>query len=134
MNYTNMHTFKITSVIVVLLGLIIGFGLYSTHTLASSSKEMESKILDIEKSTKSGNWKEAAASLKSLKEDWKATSKTWTVLIDHFEIDNIDTTFSKIEKYIETKNTPLALAEVATARQYINHVPEMESLRLKNIF
>jgi len=60
--------------------------------------------------------------------------KAWTVFLDHEEIDNIDTSLVRISKYIETKNTSMAMSEIAVLRQFVKHIPENESLSLKNIF
>ena len=128
------HSFKITLSIVVLIGLIFAFGIYSLHTLTTSSNKIIHQIDAVEAHTKSGNWDQARASLTSVKQDWESTSKTWTVLLDHIEIDNIDTSLARMEKFIDTKDASQALAESATLRQYVGHIPEIESVKLKNIF
>jgi hypothetical protein len=81
----------------------------------------------------SGDWGNAKARIASVNSDWKSTSKIWTALIDHIEIDNIDASLSKMEKYISVKDTSMALAEIATLQLFIRHIPEKEAFNLKNI-
>jgi len=113
--------------------LIIASGIYTTHYLTVSSERLESHILQLEKGTESEDWKEAGESLAAIKEDWLSTKKVWAILVDHFEIDNIDTTLSKVSKYIEAMDKSPALAEVSTLRQYVKHIPQMQSFSLENV-
>lgn len=128
-----MHTFKITAFILILLSIIIISGLFSLKTLETSSKKIEAQIKEVEINTISGNWEKAESRLTIINMDWKDTSKVWAAFIDHFEIDNIDTSLSKMEKYIYAKDTSMALAEIAALKQFIKHIPDMEAFSLKNI-
>jgi hypothetical protein len=128
-----MHTFKITASIALLLTIIIVSGIFSLKMLESSSKNIEQHLSLIESSTTSGDWAKSKSQLDLVNASWKKTSKVWTALIDHFEIDNIDTSLSKMEKYIYAKDTSMALAEIAALKQFIKHIPETEAFNLKNI-
>jgi hypothetical protein len=128
-----MHTFKITATIIVLLSLIIVSGIFTLKVLNTSSKRIENQASAIENNTRSGNWEQAKAGLIALKKDWDKTSNVWSALIDHIEIDNIDASLTKMEKYIALKDTSPALAEAATLSQLIKHIPEKEAFNLKNI-
>lgn len=128
-----MHTYKIMGLILILLAIIIGASIFSSRTLASSSKRIENQVIEIQNSTKAGNWKKAESGLIAVKKDWNGTSDTWAALIDHIELDNIDESLSKMEKYIVVKDTSMALAEAATLGQLIKHIPEKDAFSLKNI-
>jgi len=128
-----MHSFKIITSIVVLLAVILGISMYSSRTLAATSRDLESRISEIEESTKAGNWVKAKEGIEAIEANWQQVEKSWSILLDHIEIDNIDISLSKISRYIESENTSLALAEVATLKMLITHIPEKESFRLTNI-
>ncbi|MCX8129125.1 MAG: DUF4363 family protein [Clostridia bacterium] len=129
-----MHTLKITIILAILVALILSIGLFTHNILSSTADRLGKHIAQIENNTIQGNWTKAEEQLSAAKNEWSGTGDQWAMLIDHIEIDNIDTSLSKMEKYIFSKNAPLALAEAATLKQYIEHIPEKESFRLKNIF
>ncbi|MFZ5987632.1 MAG: DUF4363 family protein [Bacillota bacterium] len=129
-----MHTVKVLASLTILLALIIGSSFITNRTLHSTAQRLEDQINKIESSTINGDWNSAQKNLASIEEEWPRVEKTWTVLLDHIEIDNIDTALLRMSKYVETKNSSMALAEIAALRQFIKHIPEKESLSLKNIF
>lgn len=129
-----MHSFKIVSAIALLLIVLVGAGIYTQSTLSSTAQHLESQIAEVERNTIAEDWDKAGNSLERVEKDWGKTEKTWTTLIDHTEIDNIDYTLSKLSKYVETESKSLALAEIAALKKYIQHIPEKESFLLKNIF
>jgi hypothetical protein len=128
-----MHTFKITILIILLLSIIIVSGLYSFNTLETSSKKIENQLVEVENSTLSEDWEKAKSWMDSVNSNWKTTSKAWTILIDNDEIDYIDESLSKMDKYILVKDKSMALAEIATLQLYIKHIPDKESFNIKNI-
>lgn len=129
-----MHTKKIIGSLAVLLALIIGAGIYSTMTLRSTAKKLEVHVSQVEDAAAKGDWDKAKNVLSAADKDWDRTKGTWTVLLDHFEIDNIDTTMSRLTSFVEAKSTPLALGESAVLKQYIKHIPDNEIINLRNIF
>lgn len=128
-----MHSAKIITSILIILAVIIGFSVYSLKILSSASERLDSHIAQIENSIHSKNWNEAARELANFKNTWIRTSRTWAMLVDHVEIDNIDNTFIRLSTFIEIKNQPLALEEAAVLKQYITHIPEKEQLHFKNV-
>lgn len=128
-----MKTLKVFSSLIILLALIIGTGIYSSRTLASSSQRLEKHISQIEENAANGSWNKAKENLSYFEEEWSKTEKTWAILLDHVEMDNIDESVSKVAKFIETKDTSLTLGEVSTLKQYVKHIPEKESFNIKNI-
>lgn len=129
-----MRTVKVFSSLIFLLALIIGTGIYSSQKLSTTSKKLENHISKIEDNATNGSWNNAKENLSYFEEEWSKTEKTWAILLDHAEMDNIDASVSKVAKFIESKDRPLTLGEVSTLKQYIKHIPEKESFNIKNIF
>lgn len=129
-----MHTAKILASLVILCTVIFGAATFTARVLSNDAERLESYINKVEQSAKNGDWAAAENSLSSIEEEWPKVEKTWTVLLDHIEIDNIDTSLLRMSKYVETRNVSMALAEITALRQYIKHIPEKETLTLKNIF
>jgi len=128
------YSSKVITSIIILLALIIGAGFLMTVTLSNSAKKLDSYITEIESNTKSGNWQKAEENLKDIEKDWSKTKGVWAVMMDHIEIDNIETTLTKVAAYVESKEVPLALAEISTLKQYVKHIPQKESFNIENIF
>jgi hypothetical protein len=127
-------TIKVITLLVVLTAAIFGFGFYTKHFIDLSAKRLEDMISSLEASTASQNWEEAQKELVIIQDDWEKTKKTWAMLLDHTEIDNIDEALSKLKMYIETRESSLALAEASTLKLFIIHIPEREALNLENVF
>lgn len=128
-----MNFGKIAVSILILVVCIAGLGIYTAKSVAASSAKLENHITQIENSAKSGNWEGAKEELSKFESSWAKTEKTWALLLDHIEIDNIDSALVRVERFVEVQNTPLALGEAATLKQYIKHIPELQSFNLKNI-
>lgn len=127
------HTVRIISLIIILVLLIIAAGLVVSAFLSSSSQKLESYIVKIETGIDLNDWVLVEQQLELLEKDWAETQLIWATLLDHIEIDNIDMTISKLKKYIETREIPLALAELAALRQYVSHIPKKEAFNIENI-
>jgi hypothetical protein len=128
------HTMKIITVLAFLMIIIIVSGILSTKILESNSNKLASKITEIQKSIAEDNWAKSSEQMSLMKKDWSGMEGIWTILLDHFELDNIDTSLSRLEKFIEIKDRSQTLSETATLKQYFKHIPEKEAFNLKNIF
>ena len=128
------HTIKFFILIVILLALVFCIGILSQGILSRSSIELGEKIVKVEESITANDWASAAESIKEIREKWNTAKKTWAVLIDHFEIDNIDITMTRVEQYITCEDTSSGLAEASALHKYISHIPHKEILNLENIF
>lgn len=128
------HAFKILSTVIIMLVLVISLGIYEVNILSKTAGILSRYIENVEKSTSTGDWKKAETELDKFNADWAKAERIWAILIDHTEIDNIDNTVSRMEKFIEAKDTPSALAETSALKMFIKHIPEKEALTLKNIF
>jgi hypothetical protein len=119
---------------VLLASAIVGFVVYSSGIIRSTSERLASKVSMIESGMAARNWSNAEQVIPVLHEDWRKTKKTWGMLIDHTEIDNIDAALTRLEKYMEAREFSLSMAEISLLRQYMMHLPEKESLKMENIF
>ncbi len=119
--------------IFLLTATIIGIEIYVNRTLKTTSARLEEHISELENKTRSGNWHDAEIAMQQIEKDWDEVESSWAILIDHFEIDNIDTAISKLSVYVKSKETSLALAEASTLKNYVRHIPQKESFSVANI-
>jgi|LSQX01.3.fsa_nt_gb Txe/YoeB family toxin of Txe-Axe toxin-antitoxin module len=122
------------SLIVILTLSIILFSVYTQKLLYNDSAKLEKSIDEIIQSTKSQSWEQAENKMHQLNKDWQEIKGTWSSLIDHQEIDNIDITISRLQILIETKDISSSTSEAAALKKYVNHIPEKENLTIDNIF
>lgn len=119
--------------IFLLTAAIIGTEVYVNRTLKSTSARLEEHINELENKAHSGNWHDAEIAMQQIEKDWDKIESLWAMLIDHFEIDNIDTALSKLSVYVKSKETSLALAEASTLKKYVRHIPQKESFSIANV-
>ncbi|KNY26782.1 DUF4363 family protein [Pseudobacteroides cellulosolvens] len=129
-----MHNTKIFIGIILLVSGMLVFSLVSSYYLNRSAQKIDYQIRKIEANSRSNDWINANIELSNLEKQWKKSSNTWAMLIDHVEIDNIDDSLTRMKEYIKAKNSVLSLGELASLKQYVNHIPQKESFSLINIF
>jgi predicted nuclease with TOPRIM domain len=117
-----------------LTAMIIISGLYSQRLLRNDSEKLEKNIETMQNSIRSNEWENASDALQRISSDWKKIKKTWSALIDHEEIDNMDMTLSKLEALLEMKDASSALSEAAAFKRLVIHIPEREKLAMDNLF
>lgn len=128
------HTLKILSSIILLTAIIIAIGIYTQQILNRDSLRMEQSIDEIENSVKSEKWIQAETGIQTTKMIWKDVKGSWSALIDHQEIDNIDVTLSRLQMLVMAKEMPSSLSEAEALKIYIGHIPAKEKLGFENLF
>jgi len=128
------HTFKIISSIFLLTAFIIFTSIYAQQVLSRDSHRMEQAIDEIEKYVKIEDWTHAETSLKDINHIWSDIKGTWSALIDHQEIDNIDVTLSRLQELVLAEEMPSSMSEAAALKKYIGHIPAKEKLDFENLF
>lgn len=124
-------------VIILILGVtvvIILSGILINSYLDKSSKIIEDGIDRIEADVRERNWEAAKSDFTQISSKWDKTKVIWSMLVDHIEVDNIDSTLSRIQSHIQTKDYSLSLGEISALRLFVEHIPEKEALSLRNIF
>ncbi|HOA54074.1 MAG: DUF4363 family protein [Acetivibrionales bacterium] len=127
-------TFRVIGAITVLTALIIISGLFTLRILQKDSEKLTAGIESIRNDIRSGKWDHASETLHDISKDWDSTKKTWSTLIDHEEIDNIDMTLARLKAFLEAEDTSSALSEATMLIKSITHIPEREKLSLDNLF
>lgn len=129
----NKHIVKVTAALAVIIISIFLWGYFCDRLLTSTSKGIDTTAASLEMAVKDEKWTEADKLLTQLEEQWLKTEPKWAMLIDHFEIDNIDNSMTRMAKYIETKSSDDSLAELGALRKYVQHIPVKNALSIKNL-
>jgi len=125
---------KIIILVSVLLITVILSGSLTLYYLDKSAGVLELSIVSAGKSVTDKQWTSAEKQLEEFSKNWENTKYFWSMLVDHFEIDNIEDSYNKTKMYVESEDYSSSLAELETLRHYIRHIPEKEGFTLENIF
>lgn len=119
---------------VIAIIIVIFSGFFIKLYLEKSTEEFITRITELEGSIQRDDWDRANNLISKLSSDWEKSEEIWTIFTNHHEIDSISITIKNAMVYITLKDKPDSLASLASLRHYINHIPEMEQIVLKNIF
>lgn len=120
--------------IVIIIVLLLGGSLASYRYIQTTAQTLGSQLGTVEESISAQKWETAQTELKTAQQRWDKTKTWWTILLDHQEIDNIDISLKRLEKYTETHNVSLSLGEVSTLKLLVDHLSDTEKFSLRNIF
>ncbi len=124
---------KTIIIVIILLVIIILSGSLTLYYLNKSAEKLQSTVMEVSDSVSKKQWTSADEELRDFEDDWEKTKYFWAMLVDHFEIDNIDDAFNKSKKYVETQDESSALAELESLRHYILHIPRKEGFTMENV-
>ncbi|TGE31957.1 DUF4363 family protein [Desulfosporosinus sp. Sb-LF] len=120
--------------IVTIIILLLGGSLASYQYIQSTSQTLALQIETVEQSISTHKWENAQKQLNIAQPRWDKTKTLWTVLLDHQEIDDIEVSMKKLEKYIQAQDVALSLGEASALKLLIDHISDTEKLTLRNIF
>ncbi|MDA8441188.1 MAG: DUF4363 family protein [Peptococcaceae bacterium] len=113
--------------------LLVALSIYSYMALSTSARNLGGSLNSIEASIAQDNWRQASQSLRVTQTVWARDKSWWSLLVDHREIDTIDITLQRLEKYVAGKGRILAMGELSTLEGLMDHMSDKEALNLKNI-
>lgn len=120
-------------IIIVITAVIIVGGFLTLYALDSESERLDNKLSSLEQQINNQNWDAAADNFKEFHSKWDKVSTLWSMLIDHYEIDNIELVLSKLDSYIKTQDKTEALSQLSSLKTLVKHIPEKESFNFKNV-
>lgn len=88
----------------------------------------------IEEAVSVEDWDLASNEIDKVKHKWGNIKKRWQMLIDHQEIDNIESALVRVYSWIDLEGRDDCLTELATLKLFVLHIPEREAFRITNIF
>ena len=124
-------------IISIILIIIVGDSMMqnylskTTEELLANLNELKDKAIKV----KGNNERDEIITLaNNVDEKWQEISNTWSIIIVHQEIDNLEQAFTRAKSSIENGDLDEAIPEIEEAIFFTNHVRDRERLTLKNIF
>lgn len=118
----------------LILVIVIISSIYSMYSIKNSSAKIQDSIEKASSFASAGNWSGAYSEIRLTEKEWNKTEKTWAILVDHFEIDNIESSIIRSKRYIETRDMSLSLSELDNLKFSVEHIYKKELINMKNIF
>ncbi|MFZ3102793.1 MAG: DUF4363 family protein [Desulfitobacteriaceae bacterium] len=112
---------------------MIASSLSSYHYINSTSKDLVTRLENVEESVQNQKWSVAQEQLELTQTSWEKTKYWWTILLDHHEIDNIDLSAARLKQYLKAQDKTLSLGEVSALKMLFEHIADTEALTFKNI-
>lgn len=127
-------TIRTIASIIIIIASIIAVSIFSQYTLYRDSDKLVQSIEKVEESMNKKDWNQAENQVNQISKIWEDVKGTWSALVDHQEIDNIDVTLTRMQTLVKSKDTSSALSEAAALKKFFNHIPNKEKLSLHNVF
>ena len=123
----------LASLLAILL-VVLAAGFWTNHSLQQSTKDLSRQIERVSQEIKQEQWEAAQKQNQHLEKTWQEKARWWPIILDHQEIDNIEFSMAKTREYIKTENASLSWGQLSELKLMIGHIPEKESINLKNLF
>lgn len=107
---------------------------FSIKYLNKASQNLVRLNDEIEKNITDGNWDRAYNTTIELTDKWKDYSKKIKLFSNHQEIDNIEMELQKLPQYIKEETKDESLASAYVLKFLLNHIADLEKIKLENIF
>jgi len=124
--------------IISILIIIIGGTLYASMYISKSSSELIGKLQELRKEINSGDAgadnSRPKQNANTIYDKWEKTSKSWSIIILHNELDLIETSLVSMKTNIETGDKNKALEELDKSVDLLNHIVEKETFSFRNVF
>ncbi len=121
-------------IIIALTLLLIAGSCLALYALNAESQRLSSSLDILEKDIRKQNWEGASKKLKEFEEKWDKVSPLWSMLVDHYEIDNIELILAQLISYTENEDKVQSLSQMSSLKTLVKHIPAKESFSLRNIF
>ncbi|NLY10281.1 MAG: DUF4363 family protein [Firmicutes bacterium] len=117
----------------VIIVIFIGFAFHIQNDILAEVNDMRSWVAEITDLVQKEDWHEARINILNLRENWKEIEGKWDLFLSHHEIDEFDLILVRVISFIESKESPSALAELASLYTKLGHIYSKESLSFQNI-
>jgi len=117
----------ISVIMIIAMSFSIKYLNNASQNLGKLNDEIEQNIID-------ENWDKAYETSIEFTNKWEDYSKKIKLFINHQEIDNIEMELRKLPQYTKEKTKDESLASVHVLKFFLNHIAEIEKIKIQNIF
>ena len=118
----------------LILAIMIFTMSFSIKYLNKASYELGKINEEIKQSIDDDNWDKAYKIFLELSNKWEDYSKKIKIFANHQEIDNIEMELQKLPQFIKERAKDQSLASVHVLEFLLNHISELEKVKIQNVF
>lgn len=118
----------------LLIIIIFAGAIWGNLYIMNAMDRLNNGITSVKENIDRDSWKEASETLKKIEQEWSKAQNIVPILVDHSELQNLETALAGLSSRIQHKNREEATTEINTARRLIRNVKEQEKFALRNIF
>jgi hypothetical protein len=122
---------KIT--LVVLFALLLAISFYQNQFLNKNGERFVTDIEKIESLINNEDYKNAELYSNKTFNDWMKVKKKYEIFCEHEEVDKIQACFESLLVLVR-QNNELSLNECALLKYYLDHIVNIDSFSIENIF
>jgi len=115
--------------LVVLAGSVAIF-IYTTALY----NQLQESLHRIYRAVEEDDWDAASRESKELQRIWARTDASWTPIMDHRQVDELDQLLARVVKLIELRRKEDLLVELAAAMRAAKRIKDTEVPSIRNIF
>lgn len=121
----------ITSLIIAII--IISSSFFFTKSIENTSEDLLADNREIIKLIKNDEYEKAYALTKDMQKFVNKKKTSLAVIMDHGDLDKIESGIAELESYIDNEIKPDALAKCNTLDVLIRHMPKNYKLKIENV-
>ena len=121
-------------IIVVALGLIIGFNYLQATFLENTSKDVLAGIEEIKNAGRNNDRKAMAQAVDRLNKTWEKVNIGWDIFAEHDSVESVEESIAKIKGCLEIDEINIMLIENDILREKVKRIVDMEKFKLVNVF
>ena len=121
----------ITSLIIAII--IVSSSFFFTHSIEKTSKKLLKDNREIIELIKDDNYEKAYSLTKDMQKYVDKKKISLAVIMDHGDLDKIESGIAELESYIDHEIKPDALAKCNTLDVIIRHMPKNYKLKIENV-
>lgn len=118
----------------ILLALFLGAGLWSAHAMTAFHNPLADQLEEAATFALDGNLEQASRLAAQAKKAWQSHWDNVALLADHTPMDEIDSTFARLEAFVAAENGVDFAACCKKLAVLISATAEAHTLSLKNLF
>ena len=121
-------------IIIVVIGLVIGFDIISNNYLKESVTELSNELNVLKIQILEENHESAKEQMKKVKEKWKERYKVLAYYVEHDELEKVETELVRLFADIDMEEYNHCVNEIETSIFILEHIEQKEKIDIISIF
>lgn len=121
-------------ILAVLLLLVIGGSVLQNIYINNATDELMADLEKVRSALEADDIPSAAAAADVFSSKWEEKKSSFEALFEHKEVDSISSSAKSLQSYCHTGEKEQALANVAAALFFVEHIKDIDTLSWENVF